>query len=189
MQSKLLMKDFVTGLLKDHIPGSYYYHDHVHTLYVMDKAIEIARHENCTEKEIELLAIAALWHDTGYINIYNGHEEESCVLARKYLPGYGISPADIDIICGMIMATKVPQSPKTKLEEIIADADLEYFGTEDAASQADLLFRELQTLDPGLTRERWDEMQRSFLQGHQYFTNYCKKYSAPLKSAYLSTLK
>ena len=189
MQSKLPMKDLVIGLLKDHIPGSYYYHDFNHTLYVLDIAVEIGRHENCTEKEIELLIVAALWHDTGYINIYTGHEEESCVLARQYLPGYGISADDINSVCGMIMATKIPQSPKNKLEEILADADLEYLGTEEAAIQADLLFRELQSLDPGFTKERWDEMQVAFLEDHHYFTDFCKKNRAPLKSVYLSNLK
>ena len=189
MQNKLPMKDLVTGLLKDQVPQTYYYHDHLHTLYVLDKALEMGRYENCTEKEMELLTIAALWHDTGYINIYTGHEEEGCRLARQYLPGYGLSEDDINAVCGMIMATKIPQSPKNKLEAIIADADLEYLGTEDAARQADLLFRELQSLDPELTKERWDQMQISFMEDHHYFTDFCKKHRAPMKSVYLSKLK
>ncbi|MEZ5029234.1 MAG: hypothetical protein R2765_10685 [Ferruginibacter sp.] len=52
-----------------------------------------------------LLKTAALWHDTYYINIYKGHEEES-KLSCNYLPGYGYRDSEIDLICGMIMATK-----------------------------------------------------------------------------------
>jgi predicted metal-dependent HD superfamily phosphohydrolase len=154
----------------------------------MEKAIEIGQYENCTEHEIKLLIAAALWHDTGYTNTHHGHEEESCALARQYLPGFGYSDNDIDTICGMIMATKIPQLPKNKLEEIIADADLEYLGTEDAANKADSLFRELHSINPSLTFEEWNRVQISFLQQHHYFTHYCKNKREPFKQSYLEHL-
>ena len=188
MQSKLSMKDFVVSLLKTKLSEYYYYHNHEHTLYVTEKAIEIGRHEACTEKELELLSLAALWHDTGYITIYNNHEEESCLLARQYLPEYGYSSPDIDKVCGMIMATKIPQSPKTKLEEILADADLEYLGTSGFETMAHRLFKELQQINTSLTEEKWRLMQISFLQNHHYFTRYCKENRNHIKQMNLSTL-
>ena len=188
MQSKLRMKAFVTDLLKNKLPSTYYYHDYAHTMYVMHKAVEIAHHEKCTEEEIELLITAALWHDTGFIHVYDNHEEEGCALAKKYLPEYGYSNDEIDKICGMIMATKIPQSPKNKLEEIIADADLEYLGTTSASEKANDLFKERQHLNPALTREQWKQIEISFLQKHHYFTEYCKENTAPGKAAYLISL-
>ena len=170
MQSKPPMKGFVIDLLKEKLSPFYYYHNHEHTLYVMDRAIEIGQHENCTEKEIDLLTTAALWHDTGFINTYSKHEEESCVLARQYLPAFGYSADEINSICGMIMATRLPQSPQNKLEAIVADADLEYLGTPLAGKGADRLFKELHYLNPSLTKEQWYKTQVSFLQNHQYFT-------------------
>lgn len=189
MQSDVQMTAFVIDLLKRELPATYYYHDPAHTLYVLDKIIEIAEHENCTKKEIALLRTAALWHDVGFINIYNGHEKESCSLAKKYLPGYGYSADDIHTICGMIMATKMPQSPHNKLEEIIADADLEYLGTDNAAAMAERLFRELHALNPTLTMAQWHKQQITFLQHHDYFTRFCKENREPVKSAYLKELK
>jgi uncharacterized protein len=188
MQSKLPMKDFVISLLKNTLSKNYYYHNHKHTLYVTEKAIEIGRHEGCTEKELELLAVAALWHDSGYTTIYDNHEEESCLLARQYLPEYGYSPQDIDEVCGMIMATKMPQSPKTKLEEILADADLEYLGTSGFETLADLLFKELQLISLSFTEEKWRLMQISFLQNHRYFTRFCKENRESVKQMNLSKL-
>lgn len=182
------MNDFVIRLLRSGIPVNYYYHNYEHTLYVMDKVMEIGQHENCTEKELELLQTAALWHDTGYVNIYSGHEEESCRLARQNLPGYGYSPEEIDRICGMIMATKIPQSPKNKLEEILADADLEYLGTDKAAVLADQLFNELKALNPLLTEEAWNQTEIDFLKAHLYFTGYCKENKEKVKQAYLKSL-
>ena len=188
MQSKLSIKDFVISLLKNKLSEHYYYHNHEHTLYVIEKAIEIGRHEGCSEKELELLNVAALWHDTGYITIYHNHEEESCLLARHYLPEYGYSAPDIDEVCGMIMATKMPQSPKTKLEEILADADLEYLGTSDYETIANRLFRELKLINTSLTEEKWRLMQISFLQNHCYFTQFCKENRESVKQINLSKL-
>jgi len=188
MRNKLHMKDFVMGLLRKNLSKFNYYHDIDHTLYVIDKVIEIGAHENCTETEMELLCTAALWHDTGYIYTYAGHEEESCILAKAYLPSYGYTGDEVYAICGMIMATKIPQTPQNKLEEIIADADLEYLGSADAAVKAENLFRELHHLNPLLTREQWNETQISFLQQHQFFTKYCKQNIEPVKQAYLEKL-
>jgi uncharacterized protein len=188
MQNDSSMKTFVTDLLKNNIPIFYYYHNYEHTLYVVDKAIEIGNEEGCTQEEIELVSTAALWHDTGFINTYLDHEEESCRLAKQYLPGYGYSTGDINKICGMIMATTIPQSPNNKLEEIVADADLEYLGTGDAASKAEHLFKEWRHMDPSLTRESWNRKQISFLQSHHYFTRFCKEKKEMAKLSYLQKL-
>jgi HD superfamily phosphodiesterase len=67
------MNDFVINMLKSGIPATYYYHNYEHSLYVIQKVAEIGKHENCTDKELELLQVAALWHDTGYVNIYTGN--------------------------------------------------------------------------------------------------------------------
>ncbi len=180
--------DFVINLLKTKIPATYYYHNYEHTVYVTDKVVEIGNHENCTQEEIKLLTTAALWHDTGYINVYAGHEKESCLLARQYLPGYDFTTADIDKICGMIMATKIPQSPQNKLEEIIADADLEYLGTSNAAVLANNLFKEVNALNPLLTKTDWNNIEIDFLTAHRYFTVYCKANKEHIKQSYLQSL-
>ena len=182
------MRTYVADLLKANIPSFYYYHNYEHTLYVADKATEIAKGEGCTEREIELVNAAALWHDAGYIKTYKGHERESVRLATQYLPAYGYSGEEIDRISGMIMATSVPQSPRNKLEDIVADADLEYLGTDEAGHTAELFFKELKHLDPSLTREKWDRKQISFLKSHHYFTRFCKERKEGPKSLYLKSL-
>lgn len=188
MQNDPAMKAFVVTLLKDNLPPYYTYHNPEHTVYVVDKALEIGNRENCTTADLELLYAAALWHDTGYIHTYVNHEEAGCTLAEQYLPGFGFTQADIGAICGMIMATKIPQSPKNRLEEILADADLEYLGTENAGTKADDFFRELQHLNPSLTKAEWNKTQVAFLQKHRYFTAFCKKHKEPVKQEYLYRL-
>ena len=73
---------------------------------------------------------------------------------------------EIEKICGMIMATRIPQSPKTHLEQILADADLDYLGRDDFYTIGDKMYKEL-----GLGhRDEWNEMQLKFLERHTYFT-------------------
>lgn len=188
MQSKQHMKDFVIGLLKDNLPETYLYHNPEHTLYVIEKALEIGRHEECTEEELEFIVLAALWHDTGYIKTYSNHEEESCKIAHQYLPEYGYTADYIDKLCDLIMVTKIPQTPKNKLDEILADADLEYLGTSDFEIKSDSLFKELQSLRSSYTEAEWNQAQISFLQKHHYFTKYCQENKETIKRKHLLKL-
>jgi uncharacterized protein len=188
MRNRKNMKDFVIGLLRDKLPENYLYHNPDHTLYVIERALEIGRHEKCTEEELEFIKIAALWHDTGYIQTYKNHEEESCRIARQYLPEYGYPAEYVDRICDMIMVTKIPQLPKNKLEEILADADLEYLGTTEFEIKSDCLFKELLSVKPSYTATEWDQAQISFIANHHYFTRYCQEYKEPVKREHLLKL-
>lgn len=189
MPNKDEMQAFVIGLLQKHIPDAYVYHSYEHTLYVQDKARLGALEENLTDKERELLNAAALWHDTGYINTYKGHEKESCALAKKYLGDFGFTSDETDHICQLIMATKVPQSPVDLPGQILADADLAYLGTDFAADSAELLFEEMRSVDPSLTEAQWLQQQISFLENHRFFTNYYRQRMEPVKQVYLERLK
>jgi len=188
MQNNPSMKDFVINLLKENLSAFYTYHNYEHTLYVAEQVQEIGKKEECNEEELRLLVTAALWHDTGYIKTYRNHEEESCNLARQYLPDFGYSPDEIDNVCSMIMVTKMPQTPKNILDNILADADLEYMGTQSFQKKSDDLFRELHTLDQGLTKEKWNKLQIEFMQNHHYFTKFCNEFREPVKQVHLNNL-
>jgi uncharacterized protein len=188
MQNRTNMHDFVMGLLRDNLPENYLYHNPDHTLYVIQKAMEIGRQELCTEDELEFIRVAALWHDTGYTKTYKDHEEQSCILARHYLPEFGYTEEYITRICDMIMVTKIPQLPKNKLEQILADADLEYLGTEEFEMKSGCLFKELQSVKPFYTKAEWNHAQVSFISNHHYFTLYCQQIKEPVKKKHLLKL-
>ena len=78
-----------------------------------------------------ILKTAVLFHDMGYINQYENNETIGVEYARKFLPEYGYFKIQIEKISKLILVTKVPQTPKNKLEKIICDADLDYLGRED----------------------------------------------------------
>jgi len=77
--------NYVTALLAKELPKYLTYHNLNHTLYVIDKAEYIALKEKVPQKDVLLIKIAALYHDVGFIKTRDGHELESCRIARKQL--------------------------------------------------------------------------------------------------------
>lgn len=156
--------------LKKGLSHDLYYHHVAHTLDIFESAVRLSAWEGVVGRDLILVKVASLLHDIGFIRTYNGHEEESCFEARKCLPKEGFPEAEIEIICGMIMATKIPQNPITHLEKILCDADLDYLGREDYDEIAPRLYEEIAARDNSFTKEAWLDMQIEFLSAHKYFT-------------------
>ena len=76
---------YVVQLLNDQLPANLYFHNIEHTLSVKKAAIELAKAEKISKEDRKILTIAALFHDTGFINTYEGHEGESQIIAAAYL--------------------------------------------------------------------------------------------------------
>lgn len=175
-------------ILNSKLPDYLTYHDTYHTLYVFEKAIYLAGKERVSAPDLRLLKIAALFHDTGFIHGPNEHEEKSCAMAKNELKKFNASEKDIAIICNLIRATKIPQHPKTALEMILADADLEYLATNKFKIQGDKLFKEMKHFNPKLKAEDWKAIQIDFFKDHRYHTSFCKQYKEHRKLKNLEKL-
>lgn len=175
--------------LGENLPSYIQYHSVQHTERVIEKAEFIANFLKIKSKELRLLKIAALFHDFGFIHSNINHEERSCEIAREWLEDYNMPNEELELICGMIMATKIPQTTHNHLEEIIADADLEYLGTEDFDRIGTNLYNELLHFNPELTLEQWDKIQIDFIQKHRFFTPYGIEFLEPKKQEHLQRLR
>lgn len=181
---------YILDRLKTELPHNLTYHGYHHTIDVFDKALEIAKAEGISDEEqLTLLKTGALYHDCGFLKTYKGHEEESCKIAKDNLPHHDYTPAQIEVVCGLIHATKIPQSPQNRLEQILADADLDYLGRDDFYSIADSLFRELVSINAIKTEYEWNKIQVSFLETHRYFTNTCIEKRKKEKQKRIAELK
>lgn len=184
VKSQILQK-LETGLSKD-----LYYHGIHHTLDVLKEAERIAKKENTINNEdLLLLKIACLYHDSGFLVIYNGHEEEGCKMVREELPAFQFSEQQINIICGGIMATRIPQTPLNKLEEIICDADLDYLGRPDFFPISNTLFKEMKDRGWSIDEKDWNKKQIAFFKSHHYFTETSKNLREPEKQRHLEMIK
>lgn len=183
------LKEDILIILKEQLPQNLYYHSLEHVLDVYDKSIHYANLEGVQEPELTLLASAALLHDIGFIKQLHNHEEAGCLISKELLPKYGYTETEISIICELIMATRIPQSPHSKLAKILCDADLDYLGRDDFWSIGNTLFRELLQLNSIKNEEEWNQLQVKFLEKHAYFTQYANESRAEKKALHLNKLR
>ncbi len=164
-------KKFILDKLKNELPPELQYHNFEHTLDVLESAERLALLEKENGHDLLLLKTAALFHDSGMLIQYGDHEEASGVITRQYLPDFGYSKPDIEIINRMILSTKLPQSASTRLEKILCDADLDYLGRDDFYMIAHRLRYEWGQLNIfPTTLYEWYRLQLSFLTNHDYYT-------------------
>jgi uncharacterized protein len=183
------LKQIVFDKLNKELPKHLYYHSLGHVVDVYDSAMRIAERESVDPQGKNLLLTAALLHDSGFIFQSKNHEEKGAEIAREMLPQYGYSGSEIEQICGMILATKIPQSPKTKLEEIICDADLDYLGRDDFWEIGNALHREILAGGAEMSVKEWNELQFRFLTAHHYFTETAITERKNKKQKHLDTIK
>lgn len=183
-------KKFILEKLRRELPPGLSYHGLHHTIDVLKMATQLCQSEGVSERDTTLVKTAALLHDSGFIkNKHAGHEAEGCILARDILPNFGYRESDVETVCGMITATKIPQSPKNLLEEILCDADLDYLGRDDFFSIGSTLFDELTDYHLIQGEEAWNRLQVSFLKAHHYYTRTNKTLREPVKLRYLENLE
>ena len=118
---------------------------------------------------MHLLKTAAWLHDIGYIWDEKAHEVRGCQFAKEFLPAWGFALDEIDAICEMIMATRIPQTPTNLMQEILCDADLDYLGRDDYFMISDRLLMEISRTND-LNSNDWKKLQLDFFNKHQYFT-------------------
>lgn len=181
-------KKYILQRLKDELPAHLFYHGLHHTLDIVNSAVRIGEATGISGYEMRLLKTAALFHDSGFIISEKNHELESCKLVQQTLPTFGYTQEEIRRICGMIMATRIPQDPKNLLEKILCDADLDYLGRDDYIPISTQLLHELNH-SKKLSETDWLNTQVKFLEAHHYFTDVAKKERKSGKDAVLRSLK
>ena len=164
------IQEIILDKLEMELPDYLYYHNVKHTVDVVTEVELIGWGEGCTDEEILLLKTAGLFHDAGHTIAYDNHEYYGTQLAREMLPKYNYSPEQIERICSIIMATKLPPKPMNLLENIICDSDLDYLGRSDFIPVSNTLYEELKAHSKMGSLNDWNKIQVKFISGHQYFT-------------------
>lgn len=182
------VKNYILDRLECELPAYLTYHNLGHVLDVLNAVERHISIGDMAEDEAILLRTAALFHDSGFTIQPQEHETLSCNIAREMLPKFGYHDYEIEEVCGMIMATRIPQSPKTPLEEILADADLDYLGRDDFEEISNKLFEELKFRGVITTEEQWNNMQLRFFEDHHYFTTAAKAWRSVAKQHNYDTI-
>ena len=166
MKNNAIVKDaeeYVFNLFRDKLPNNYVYHNFNHTDETVKACKRLSKSYNLTSRDYEVLMLAALFHDTGYINTYQGHEVNSVKFMEAYLEG-NYPEDDISEIEALILSTKFQTVPDGSLQEILHDADYINIGRKNFNRRADLLRIEWERiLEETYTEEEWAEVQLKFL--------------------------
>lgn len=182
--------EYVRAYYKEHGMPSLIYHNLQHTEDVVSAATRIANHYQLDDGDFFIVVISAWFHDLGYMVDIMAHEEKGAGIAAEFLKKHGAGDADIQLVHGCIMATKMPQSPSTLLEEIVCDADVFHLGTDDFAKKDKLMHSEVFELyHKDLNKQEWRRKTIHFLESHHYFTEYCKVLLNDTKNNHLEELK
>ena len=175
-----IVDEYIRALFRDELPDGIKYHDADHTLHptrgVVAAANSIAMSENISEHDRELLITAAYFHDTGYIREYDKNEPIAARMAGRILKLIGYKPDEIEKVQKMILATDLEVEPKTHVEKILCDADLDHFGREDFFKLDGKLRegRRARGLDVS-DDVKWYKGTRAIITNHQYYTQSQKK--------------
>jgi uncharacterized protein len=164
-------RQYAENRLEQELSPDLLYHGIAHTRDEVVPAVEmLANMEGIHGKSLDLLLTAAWFHDIGYVEQVVDHESISARIAERVLPSFGCTGEQIEIISQAILATALPQSPRTLLEEILVDADLDVLGRANFMKRSTDLRRERALLGKEYSDEEWYSSQLIFLVGHTYFT-------------------
>ncbi|WP_421985371.1 Pycsar system effector family protein [Roseivirga sp.] len=181
---------YAKSILENEIPEKFVYHDDYHTSRVVKASQMIGKECGLGEDDIEVLTIAAWFHDTGYREGCENHEQSSAKIAKNFLEEASYPEDKIAKVVGCIAATKMPQSPKNLLEQVICDADLHHLACDDYQKMAAKMHKEVEHMKgQEIADDDWNEMNYKFFKDHEFFTSYGKQFLGPIKDQNLQTIK
>jgi predicted metal-dependent HD superfamily phosphohydrolase len=149
------------------------FHNFAHTQHVVEATNEIGARTELTDDEMESAITAAWLHDIGYLEGAGDHESKAAEKAGELLKSWGASHRKIMEVTEAILATKIPQQPRSIVSKVVCDADLYHLSTEECTSASDKLRDEWALSEKkSLDDNDWLKQNLEFLENHQYHTPY-----------------
>ena len=169
-------EQFVEKHFQERIPPEYVYHDLSHTQYVVEASMQIAEGYELTDKEKEIIQLAAWFHDMGYDQGGQDHELRGSRYATNFLTKHAYSLEDIEQVSKCILATRWPQQPGSLLEEIVCDADLSHLGNEWYWDRCGKVRQELLLVEGKVLSEQdWVDSELQFITNHHFHTEVARE--------------
>jgi predicted metal-dependent HD superfamily phosphohydrolase len=192
------LRQHVELRLRGELPLALHYHGPHHTFDDVIPAVErLCQHEGVSPKDRDILLAAAMFHDMGFLECYNGNEHIGARMAAETLPQFGFGPTEISRVRGLILATEMKevdgvwrQVPEDDpLKRILCDADLDNLGRDDFFSVSDNLRQELLEQGKAFTELEWLTRQVLFVSQQDWFTASQRRERQAGKEKNLATLR
>jgi len=184
IESKLPKKyPELAGKFKEVLP----YHGISHAKEVIRQAIYFALADGSfSERELELLGIAAAFHDAGYAVQYDRNEVFGADMAEDSMKKSGqYGESEIEVVKKAVLSTMVEFEPvfkqliqEERIGRILADADTSNFGRENFFDRNKRVFQELEALgkikDTDEGKLKFKEFVVHMLHTHKWNTEIAK---------------
>lgn len=167
---------YIRALFKKELREHLHYHDIDHTEYVARQAGVIGQHSGLSQEEMNIVQVAAWFHDSGFVSRSDGHEELSKGIARKFLISKKMPEDFIDRVLVCIEATKMPQNPgEDLLAKVLCDADMAYLSADFYFERTAKLRKEWNLeSEKKISRKVYYEETVDLFNNHRYFTEYAQ---------------
>ncbi len=176
--------------LKQGWNSNFVYHDLSHTASVIEAADALANDALLPEDERALLIIAAAFHDAGYYNDANNHENLGATYATEYLIAHRVPMKAVGCIAHLIQSTAIHARPVTPLQRLLRDADLHYLGMDGFLHNAERLRLEWElTKNLTYSERAWMTQNLRFLEAHRFHSVYAEERFGRKKDENIESLK
>ena len=148
IEAEPLVTETVATLVSDLDP-TLYYHCPAHTKDVLRQTLELAAADALDDRDVLLLAIAAAFHDAGFLKQRPKNEPIGAKMAGESMAQSGrFSHEECELVEQMILDTQLvmegpAQIANCRLSPWLLDADLANLGRDDFWDQTKLLAKEL----------------------------------------------
>lgn len=172
------------GRLVSALDPTLHYHSPDHTKDVLRQTMELAQEDDLDARDVLLLAIAAAFHDAGFLEKRPKNEPIGAQMAVQAMSQTGrFSQAEQDLVEQMILDTQLvmegpAQISNSRLSPWLLDADLANLGREDFWLQTELLAREL-----NMDMSNMMPMTRALMQRHDWQSPAGKRLFAAKKAS------
>jgi len=171
-------------------PEKMVYHNLNHTQQVVEAINELSVNANLDSDNHEVALLAGWFHDTGFVESYENHEQYSCKIAEDFLRENECPEDKIEAVKNCIRATHLNKEPESLPEKVVCDADFYHLSSEGYFDRDQMLRREWElNLGKQYSDYEWNEKNLEFLSNHQYRTEYGKAVLENKKQKNLKKLK
>jgi len=169
------VKSYCERLIENSKCSSLPFHNIEHTKEVVDHVMAITEYLGLSMDEAEPIIIAAWFHDSGFSEIYSGHEDVSKRLALAFLNLHKYPSNKIEVVLSCIEATKMPQNCTNQYAEILCDSDVFHIATPDFFYKKLLLRKEWELNNIMVVNDfEWHKLNLKFIHDHHFRTKYGK---------------
>ena len=169
-------KDYIRALFHERLPVWSLYHNFEHTVEVVEACEEIAKGSKLTRSDLEVVLLAAWFHDAGYVETVEGHEEKGVAMATAFLTERGFPAEKIEQVAACIRATGYMAKAHTLPEMVIRDADVLHAGSKEFDTKSQLLRMEREKLGGKKYADtEWLEINLEFLARSEFLTEYARE--------------